>query len=173
MPARRTARQADTPGIDAKLVCVLADPGDRALHVDHVVWEGRPRAQAVVDVESNPAVGGHVVEQRDALLEPATGNPAATMDLDHRRARRVVGGPNGRAIDVKAQAQPAVLVEDDAASLAHGPREEHQEREDEVASWEAALRRLAGHVFKLALDRRGAAPTLPCEPGQEEEVRRK
>jgi hypothetical protein len=39
-----------------------------------------------------------------------------------------------------------------------------------VGSREAALGRLPGHLLQLALDRPRAAPALPCEPAEEQEV---
>ena len=47
---------------------VLADPGDRPLHVDDVGGERVARAEPVVDRHAHPAAGGHVQHQRDALV---------------------------------------------------------------------------------------------------------
>ena len=87
MAAGRAAGDADEVRVGAVLGGVLAHPGDRPLDVDHVLGKGRPRAQPVVDVEADPAAGGEVVEQRDALLDAAADDPAAAVDLDDRRAR--------------------------------------------------------------------------------------
>ena len=98
------AGDADEVGVDAVLVGVLADPRDGPLAVDEVVGERRRRAEAVVDVEADPALGGHVGEQRDALLALVADHPPAAVDLHERGALGAAGGHRGRRDgDVEAQ----------------------------------------------------------------------
>ena len=69
-------------------------------------WSGKvaARAQPVVDVEADPAVGGEVVEQRDALLGAGADDPAAAVDLDDRRPQARAAGRRSRGcVDVEAQ----------------------------------------------------------------------
>ena len=47
-------------------------------------------AQPVVDVEADPPVGRHVVEQRQALLSLVADDPSATVDL-HQRGTSLTG----------------------------------------------------------------------------------
>src|SRR5881227_2640524 len=65
MTSRRAATDRDKRRVDGVLVGVLAHPGDGRLHVDYLGWPGRPRAEAVINIEADPAVRGEVVEQQD------------------------------------------------------------------------------------------------------------
>ena len=71
--------------IGAVLVGVLADPAQRALHVDDVRGERGLRREAVVDREADPAAAREVSHQRAALLALVADHPAAAVDLHEDR----------------------------------------------------------------------------------------
>ena len=86
---------------------LLADPGDRLLHVDDLGRAtGRAGREPVVDRDADPALGGQVLHQRDALLvlladgsrrRRAPGAAPARPPAAARRAGRCRGGCGGRA----------------------------------------------------------------------------
>ena len=88
VPARRASGDADEVGVDPQLVGVLTDPRQCPFAVDELLRELRPRCKPVIDREAHPALRGHVVEQRDALLILVTDDPATAVDLHDRRPLR-------------------------------------------------------------------------------------
>ena len=81
MAAGGAAGDAEEVGVAAVLVGVLTPPGDRPLAVDEVLGIPDLGRQPVVGVDPDPAVGGEVVEERDALLALVADDPAAAVDL--------------------------------------------------------------------------------------------
>src|SRR4051794_6646409 len=167
MTARGSAGQADALGGDVEFLGVPADPGDRALDVDHVVGKRGTRAEAVVDVETDPAIGREVVQQRDALLDATAGDPAAPVDLDYCGAGVVARAGLPRAVDVETQAVAVALVEDDGAFLADSSGGEHEQREREMGAGKPQAGGLAGDVPEGFVDRSGAGDAEVGEAGFE------
>src|SRR4051794_14423764 len=64
VPTGRASGKCDELGVDPEFASVLPYPDDRALDVLDMRWKRDARAQAVVDVEPDPAVRREVVEQR-------------------------------------------------------------------------------------------------------------
>ncbi len=109
MAAGRAAGDGDVVGVAAVRRDVLADPVDRLLHVDGL---GRPRVsrrEPVVDRHADPALGGQVLHQRDALLLLLAEDPRAAVHLQQHRGvlDRLLG-----QVDVEVVA-PAGLAERD------------------------------------------------------------
>ena len=164
VPAGRATRDRDSGRVDAELVGVFAHPGDRALHVDYVLGQGRARAQPIVDVEADPPVRGHVVEEGDALLGARSEDPPAPVHLDHGGPAVAVRHPVARPVDVQADSPLLLAVEKNAALDPHVSRPEHEERDPQVARGEARLGRVARDLLlELLLDRVCGAPGLPGE----------
>ena len=122
VPTGGAAGDGDVVGVAAVCLDVLLDPGDRLLHVDDVGGEGVLGGEAVVDGHADPALGGQVLHQRDALLVLVADGPAAAVDLQQHRGalrRRV-----GRHVDVEEPASSGPVVVGDVlvdrhAGLAH------------------------------------------------------
>ena len=127
------AGDADQVRVAAVLGDVLAHPGERALAVDQVLGPRRLRAQAVVDRDAHPTLGGEVQHEREALLALVADDPGAAVDLEqHRREPRLPCGGVARPVDVEhvPLAVRAVLEVLDALDAAVV----HQEGEDARAS---------------------------------------
>ena len=106
MATRRAAGDREVRRVPAVLLDVLADPGDRPLHVDDVRRPGVARREPVVEGHADPPLRGQVVHERDALgVLGAEGPPAAVHLQQHRRSAH---GPLRGRVDVQ-QAAPAVL----------------------------------------------------------------
>ena len=125
------AGDREVVGVAAVLRDVLADPRDRALHVDDLGGERVARGEPVVDRHADPALGGEVLHQRDALLVLVADRPAAAVDLEQHRGRPVAGA-GGRPVDVE-QAALAVLGGVGDVLLDHHVGVAHPERVDQPA----------------------------------------
>ena len=120
-------------------------------------WSGKVAAGAepVVDVEPDPALGGQVVEQRDALLALVADHPAAAVDLQERRApgaaRRDRRGRHG---DVEAQVPCRRRGRTRcSATRADALAAAQEEREHDVAAREARRVGLGLEVLERAAHR--------------------
>ena len=86
--ARGAAGDRDVRRVAAVLLDVLPDPGDRPLHVDDVRRQGVARREPVVDRHADPALGGQVLHQRDALAAPCCRASSRRRAPAAARARR-------------------------------------------------------------------------------------
>ena len=108
--ARGAAGDGDVVGVAAVGRDVLADPGDRLLDVDRVGREGVAGREPVVDRDADPALGGQVLHQRDALLVLGADRPAAAVHLEQHR--RVLDRALGGQVDVEVVAAAGLAVGD-------------------------------------------------------------
>ena len=88
--ACRTTGDRDEVGIRAEVLGVLAQPCERALHVDQMVGKGDGGAQAVVQRGAQPAMCRQVVHERQRLVLLLAVLPAAAMHLQQHRMRPAV-----------------------------------------------------------------------------------
>ena len=125
----RTSGDRDVVGVPAVGGDVLPDPGDRLLDVDDVRREGVTRREPVVDRDADPAPGGHVLHQRDALLVLGADRPATSVHLQQDRCTREIGLV--RQVEVEQPATAGVAV---AEVLLHAYADlAHPERVDQLA----------------------------------------
>ncbi len=153
VPAGGTPGDGEVARVAAVLSDVLAHPGDRLLHVDDVSGEGVARREPVVDGDADPALGGEVLHEGEALLVLLADGPPAAVHLEQHRGAR---GSSGRTVDVE-KAPLAVVVVGDVA-LDHDPGAGIAEGVDQRAPRRGQLRRgRTGVESVLVVGAEGAA----------------